>query len=330
MKNYLLFIFWICLAVILAFIAFNSEDSAAILAEVEPNSYTISFQKTVRVKEIYVVPGQQVKSGDRLLKVERPDLLLEKENIENKIALLQSNQNKKELQKRNKQYLNDLEYDLKKKQLNAEIEEINLTLDQRSKVLGDLKRLNFEYRSAPDSILQNKLTLLGEELALLDREHGLKLSEINSVFELEQTNTLAEITLLKKQINLLNEEESELIQYARVDGAIGSINIEIDQLVPSYTNMLSVYENNPTIIRAFTNEHNNTELTSGSEVLVESTNRQYRIQGTIVEVGSRIIEYPDRLRTFDQLPSWGREIFIKIPEESKFLNGEKVFVILDY
>ena len=94
--------------------------------------------------------------------------------------------------------------------------------------------------------------------------------------------------------------------------------------------MLSVYENNPTIIRAFTNEHNNIDLVSGTEVLVESTNRQYKIKGTIVEIGSRIIEYPDRLRTFDQLPSWGREIFIQIPEESKFLNGEKVFVILDY
>ena len=86
MKNYLLFVFWICLAIVLAFIAFNSEDSSAILAEVEPNSYTVSFQKTVRVKEIYVVPGQQVNVGDRLLKVERPDLLLEKENIENKIT----------------------------------------------------------------------------------------------------------------------------------------------------------------------------------------------------------------------------------------------------
>ncbi len=330
MKNHLLFIFWVCLTLVLAFVAFNSEDSAAILAEVEPNSYTISFQKTVRVKEIYVVPGQQVKTGDRLLKVERPDLLLEKENIANKIALLKSNQDKKELQKRNKQYLNDLEYDLKKKQLHTEIEEINITLDQRNKVLDDFKRLDIEYNSTPDSILQNKLSLLKEENALLEREHNLRLREINSVFELEQTNTLAEINLLEKEINLLNEEEQELVQYARVDGAIGSINIELDQLVPSYTNMISVYENNPTIIRAFTNEHNNIELTSGDRVLVESTNRQYKIEGTIVEVGSRIIEYPDRLRTFDQLPSWGREIFIKIPEESKFLNGEKVFVILDY
>ena len=330
MKNYLLFVFWICLAIVLAFIAFNSEDSSAILAEVEPNSYTVSFQKTVRVKEIYVVPGQQVNVGDRLLKVERPDLLLEKENIENKITLLRSNQNKRELQKENKQFLNDLEYDLKKKQLAAEIEEIKITLDQRDKILGDFTQLNVAYKSTPDSILQNKLALLEEENGLLDREYRLKLSEINSVFELEQTNTNAEIKLLEKEIKLLKEEESELIQFARVDGAIGSIQVEIDQLVPSYTSMLSVYENNPTIIRAFTNEHNNIDLVSGTEVLVESTNRQYKIKGTIVEIGSRIIEYPDRLRTFDQLPSWGREIFIQIPEESKFLNGEKVFVILDY
>ena len=71
------------------------------------------------------------------------------------------------------------------------------------------------------------------------------------------------------------------------------------------------------------------EIMSGDEVVVESTNRQYKIKGIVSEVGSRIIEYPNRLKGFREIEAYGRELFIKIPEESNFLNGEKVFVILN-
>ena len=55
MKKYIFFIVWLILAAGLAFVAFSSEDSDAILAEVEPRSYAVSFEKNVRVKELFVV-----------------------------------------------------------------------------------------------------------------------------------------------------------------------------------------------------------------------------------------------------------------------------------
>ncbi|MEQ9306657.1 MAG: HlyD family efflux transporter periplasmic adaptor subunit [Marinoscillum sp.] len=329
MKKYALFLFWLILAIFLVFLAFTSEDSSAILAEVEPKRYAISFQKTVRIKELFVVAGEQVNAGDPLLRVERPDLILERENLQNKVDLLRANLNKKQLQKDNKLYLNDLEFDLKENQLIQEMDELKLEVSRQNRIQEGFKKLNYDGINQSDSLLSSSLSLLERKMKILKREFDLNRKEITSVYDLETANTTAEIALLEKEIRLLEEEEKELIQYARVDGAIGSINVEIEQLVPAYTSLLSVYENNPTIIRAFTNEHNSQEIISGTEVFVESTNRQYKIKGKIIEVGSRIIQYPDRLRTFDQLPSWGREIFIEIPEESKFLNGEKVFVILE-
>ncbi|MEQ8470741.1 MAG: HlyD family efflux transporter periplasmic adaptor subunit [Marinoscillum sp.] len=329
MKKYALFLFWLILAVFLVFVAFTSEDSSAILAEVEPKRYAVSFQKAVRIKQLFAVPGEQVKIGDPLIRVERPDLLLEKENLQNKVALLKANLEKKQLQKSNKLYLNDLEFDLREKQLINEIESTKLRLAQQIKLKEGFKKLNYESESKSDTLLQNILSLLLDEKAILEREFKLNRQEILSVFDLETANTTAEIQLIEKELQLLEEEEKELVQFARVDGAVGSINVEVEELVPAYTSLLSVYENNPTIIRAFTNENNSLELISGTEVFVESTNRQYKIKGKIIEIGTRVIQYPDRLRTFDQRPSWGREIFIEIPEESKFLNGEKVFVILE-
>ena len=52
--------------------------------------------------------------------------------------------------------------------------------------------------------------------------------------------------------------------------------------------------------------------------------------GEITEIGSRIIEYPSRLQTYRDIPMYGRELFIKIPPENKFLSGERVFVTINH
>jgi hypothetical protein len=76
------------------------------------------------------------------------------------------------------------------------------------------------------------------------------------------------------------------------------------------------------------NEGYKYDLAVGQIVKVESTNRLYKTEGVISEIGSRIIEYPTRLRSNQNIPMWGRELFIKIPEQNNFLNGERVIVSL--
>lgn len=329
MGKYLLFIVCGLVAIFLGIASITSQSSSSILAEVEPQRYAVSFPKAVRVKEIYVVPGQQVKKGEPLIKVERPDLLLDRENQLRKIDLLTSNLEKKELQKDNKLYLNDISYDLQKQELENKIQQLKGRIAGQQKYSDRLNELKLTDQASPDTILVQQLQVLEKEKVTVQREYNLKKQEIAALYDLEFSSVLAEIEQLKKELEVLKQEEQELIQYARVNGAIGNIYVEAEELVPAYTNLISVYEDNPTIIRAFTNEHESVKIESGMHVLVESTNRQYQIRGQVIEVGSRIIEYPQRLRTFDQRPSWGRELFIKIPEESKFLNGEKVFVILE-
>jgi len=89
---------------------------------------------------------------------------------------------------------------------------------------------------------------------------------------------------------------------------------------------MSLYEMNPTIIKAYMNEKNRYDLEVGDQVFVESANREYNILGTVSEIGSRIVSYPNRLLEVQDRKIWGQEIFIKIPENNDFLNGEKVYV----
>jgi hypothetical protein len=69
-------------------------------------------------------------------------------------------------------------------------------------------------------------------------------------------------------------------------------------------------------------------LEVGDDVIVESSNRKYSIDGKVIEIGARIIEYPNRLKNNQNLTMWGQEVFIKISEDNSLLNGERVFVTI--
>ena len=110
------------------------------------------------------------------------------------------------------------------------------------------------------------------------------------------------------------------------DGNFYALDAQTGELLSPYSNILSIYEQNPSVIKAIMNEGIKYNVEVGEKVIVESSNRSYEIEGQVFEVGSRIIEYPNRLKSNQSIPLWGQELFIKIPTDNNFLNGERVFV----
>jgi len=332
MKRYLLLIFWVFAVLLLLFFSTRYKDSSsAILAEVEPQKHAISFQKAIRVEEIYVVPGQHVKKGDPLIKVERPDLRLDSDKLENELLSLENEKRIKEIERENKLSVLKLNYETRSAKIGVEIDQIKILLSDKTQLSQNLERLHL----IPDSLAQMDQTYLKLRLESINvekqnimRQYEIESREVEQVSKLDIETIVNKIDQVEKELGLLRQEESELIQYSGIDGTIGNISSEEGELAPPYNTLLTLYEDNPTIIRALMGEQQNVEVKSGDEVVVESTNRKYKIKGRVLEVGSRVIEYPSRLRTFREVPMWGRELFIKIPDESRFLNGEKVFVIL--
>jgi HlyD family secretion protein len=141
-------------------------------------------------------------------------------------------------------------------------------------------------------------------------------------FELQHARLTSEITSLLK-------EKEMLVQTAPIDGTIGNVSVQLMELVPPYQTIISVYDENPSIIRAYMNEQAVIPVQVGDKVSVESSNRSYAIEGEIIEIGSRIVSYPKQMISGEQVEMWGKELFVKIPDENNFLNGEKVYVLID-
>ncbi len=69
----------------------------------------------------------------------------------------------------------------------------------------------------------------------------------------------------------------------------------------------------------------------GSQVQLASFNRSEVVtSGIIVGVNPKMTELPLRLRKFIDLRSWGREVYISIPDTNSFYISEKVNITLPH
>jgi len=323
-------IFWVLIGIVLLLASlFYKQQSDAIVAQVDPQRIAISFQKAVKIKSIHVIPGQDVEKGDLLVEVVRPDLMYDIDKATNDLNTY--------LQERD-MFITNMNYQIQLNRLEkiSEIESIEEDIfqlrtqyDQNQGIRNALEGIDF----FDDTVSSNFQSAILLQINYLEKKKEQKESMFN-----QKANQLEEkkkneveifdlrITQQRKELELLENEANFLSNYSPVHGTIGDVTAQTGELIPPYTTILSLYEINPTVIKAYMNEKNRYNIAVGDRVFVESANRPYNISGTVIEIGSRIVSYPNRLLEVQARKIWGQEIFVKIPVDNQFLNGEKVYV----
>jgi hypothetical protein len=134
-----------------------------------------------------------------------------------------------------------------------------------------------------------------------------------------------DITDTKREMDLIESRMKNLFVFAEVDGTVGAVNFKNGEKAPAFAPLITLLPMNPSYVNAFMNENLPTPLMVGQSVEVSSTSGQ-TVQGTITQVGARIVPIPERLFRNPNLTAWGREVMIKIPPRNGFLLGEKVSI----
>ena len=314
----------------LAYLGFHYKDKTkAMVAQVENQVTVISYQKPIRIKAIYVVPGQEVKKGDKLF-------VAESTNLEADIYQKSSELNSLNIQETGLNSHYQLEQDILKSETSFKIlameNELNeLMLEKRIQDQNSVRlRSVFEgtVSTQVDSIKLARILFLEKEMVNQSRQMEVRMIQMTSRFTQDTSLIKGKIKIIKNDLLKLKGESADLIQYAEQTGNVGNLYVQLNELVPPYQSILSIYSLNPTVIKAFINERGIAGLNVGAKVQVESTNRTYRISGEIIEIGSRITSFPEKLNAINGINSYGQEIFVKISENNRFLNGEKVFVYI--
>lgn len=328
-RNWLFYIVVILIAAVLLFYStVRKESSLAIVAEVEPQKTVVSFHKPVRIKELHVSPGQHIKKGDPLITVERPDLELDIKKVQTELQQLENN-----IKKRREAYQNTSmneklklnqdvsEIDRKISELKTEYQADSVLYSEVNRWMGNDSTSSFTSADQLIQSLENEKNLLVQRFKSEENGRAEQLTSDLEDFELTKA-------LLNSELEALREEEATLVQYALFDGSIGSLSGQLMELIPAFETIISIYNDKPNLIKGYMNEQTDISVLVGDQVSVESISRDYQVQGEIIEIGSRIVSYPKQMNPVSNVNMWGKEVFVTIPEENEFLNGEKVYVII--
>ncbi len=298
------------------------------MAVVESQLIAISYQKPVIIEAMYVVPGQEVRVGDTLLRVSRPDLSLEIDKKRNELERSKSEKLQSEQNYRSKLALSRLEAEGKLNRLQMELTEINTRISQQHSINQKLRggEGNGGNYSFSDSLMMMKKASIEQEYLDVKNYLDKELDRLRLKFHDEQSLIDKIITINMRELTALEEEYSSLIQIAKINGIVGVVNVQLHELVPPYKSVVSIFETRPSLIKAYMNEAISYPVSVGDSVKVVSENRLYSIEGVVLELGARITDLPDKIQPVTTTRSYGQEVFIRIPANNQFLNGEKVFV----
>ncbi len=329
----LLYVEWFIVMAIILLIAFMDKgESTNFYGIAETKEVVINSNIPVEIKKIYVVPGQEVMEGDTLVELTSPELIIKINETSHQLEKLKAQKT-----------LNDSEKKSLISQLESQKASIISDINYRIQQLKSQHEINKELTSELKSISQDEDTVVKQksyknplmikiESLKKEREHAvnlvqIKIDNLKTGDQTPEDAVAIQIQSLNEELKLLYEEKNKLIIIASINGIIGSVNFKAGEKISPFTPIVTLHTKAPSYVIGYIPENIYNKISNGEKVkIVSLTNMDAKTFGEVVGVGSRIVEYPLRLRKRPEVQMWGREVQVKIPYDNSFLLGEKVLI----
>ncbi len=296
----------------------------------ENKEMDISHDQPVRVDQILVHQGQKVDEGDVLAIISRNELDQEFSKLSHEIA---------ELETREEIWKSDLLSDInrlraekiaKESEINSEIEQLESEMAFNKTLIEDLKSVAFPNNASTTKSSQElKIEALRKELELSVKPLDIEIKRLEESLTNSGHPIRNQKNKLLDEVKFLEEARDQLLLKAPAKGVVGSINSKEGENVDAFSTILSFYNQNPTLVKAYVLESLILQVSLNDTLTVSSTlHPEHFCQGTVIGLGSRIVEIPERLRKIPDYKTYGREILVAIPEDNHFLQKEKVVLNL--
>jgi HlyD family secretion protein len=168
---------------------------------------------------------------------------------------------------------------------------------------------------------------LKDELAMAEKNANEQIALLQGSRSLQRKSGVTEAATLHKELEQLKKEQADLVQIAKESWVVGSVNVREGEKVSSFTPIVTLTHKSPSLIRGYINEQVYQRMNLGKDVEIRTLGGKGKpIKGEVVGLSSRIVVFPDRMWKMPDMPVYGREVTIKIPEDNSFLLGEMVAI----
>lgn len=310
---------------------FNMVERTEFLGIADSKEIIINSENPVEVEKVYVMEGQSVERGQLLVQLRNPELTLKINQIAHQLDQYraQNDVDKNELQSA----LTQLEAEKKAliDETNYQIQELkneydlNMSLASRLQSISSKSLINNSNKSEHPTI--QRIERLKLELASTVQVYDVRIElQKKAIAEADKPVSI-QINKLEKELVMLSAESEKLAKYAPISGMIGSVNFKAGEKISPFAAVMTLHTKTPSIVKGYLREDEYSKVRVDDRLLIHpTTDEQNQVEGIVVGVGSRIVEYPVRLQKYQDMKGWGREITIKIPENNNLILGEKVLV----
>ncbi len=320
---------WFLCIIIAVLLGYAYQGKATMFQGIaEATETTISLPSPTEVVKVHVMPGQSIHVGDTIIELNRPDLTLRITELTRELDAIEgrSSLSSAEIEQKVAEVKSDLA--TRSLTLKSEIRNLETEYERNKEITAKLKSLKGSNAQSDGSdATALRIKSLKNELAVLQANANEQIKLLKSSGRLQKSAGKTEVENLKKELAELQKQQEELVQIAKEDWVVGSVNARDGEKVSSFAPIVTLTHKSPTLVRGYIHERMYQRMDIGETVKVNSLGGTGKaIKGEVVGLSSRIVEFPARMWKMPEMPIHGREVIIKIPEANPFLLGEMVTI----
>lgn len=302
------------------------KEELTLFGFAETKETEINLNFPVMVDELNVLSGQSVKEGQVLLKAKRLDSEIKFDDQELKISEINAKKRIWKSEQEGKLKTLESSYLNKAGEIQIEIDAIKNKLAQQKELYKGL-----DYIQSSEELSANHPSLLRiaafeEESRNLEARYKLDLANLQSIIAKGTKDDDETIKRLRAEYKHVQDNKEIVVEIvAPSDGLIGNVHCKEGEHITDYRTLISFYEPNPTVVKAYVHEDFLVKVDIGDEFTISSIkDATQNYTGKVVGLGSRIVEIPARMRKVPEFKTYGREVIIRLPAKSNFLQNEKL------
>ena len=305
------------------------QEELTLFGFAETKETEINLNFPVMVDELKVLSGQSVKEGEILLRAKRLDSDIKFEDQEMKVSEINAKKRIWRSEQEGKLKTLESTYLLKIGNVNTQIEAIKNKLAQQKELYKGLEHIedNQELPANHPNLL--RIASYEEERRNIEKRYQLDLANLQSIIAKGTKDDDETIKRLRAEYKHLQDNKEIAVEIvAPSDGLIGNVHCKEGEHITDYRTLISFYEPNPTLVKAYVHEDFLVKVEIGDEFKISSIkDATQTYTGKVVGLGSRIVEIPPRMRKVPEFKTYGREVVIRLPAKSRFLQNEKLILI---
>ncbi len=319
--------FYILIAILLGGMIYVSAvyfrgSGRSVVGVAVAQGHRLTAEQSGIVSRIYVMPGQQVRSGDSLVVLTSVDLQIEMQKVEQRLENLYRERDEKDKLLASEMAFVHAQTEINVAEIQSEIEKLRMEEAFNRQLVSAMNDApGTDSLSGPVSA---EVQSLMREIARHRKAMEIKQADLRQEYRSDLNLLQGQIRLYEKERQVLKEKNGRLSMEASSDGVVEIIYVQEGESIEPYAPLLRIRPGTPTSVVGYASMPVRITWQIGDEVKIKAAGSP-EVVGKVIGFGE-VVALPDVLQQSTAAKAFGREIFIEVAPGSSLASGEKVLI----